>query len=388
MLTTGLERFFEIFNHNEDFKQKNFAILCNHAAIDKNYNTLWDKMIQKGYNLKTIFGPQHGLFPITQDNMIEWEGDEKVRQVKVFSLYGKHRIPTDEMLEDIDIIIIDLPDIGTRYYTFAWSLLLMMEKASDIGKRILILDRPNPLNGEKIEGPILDMEYNSFVGLAPIPVRHGMTLGELALFFRDYFKMQLDLEIIKLKNWNRKNYFNETELPWVLPSPNMPSLETAIVYPGMCLLEGTNLSEGRGTTRPFTIFGAPYINQDEFLEEINKLNLKGFILRKHKFMPTFQKYVNETCNGFEIHITDRNEFNPFLLGCAIIKTAQSLYPTEFAWKEPPYEYEYKKLPIDILLGGKKYREALINDSFENFIEICREDESFFANMRKEYLLYD
>ena len=387
MLKTGLENFFEARKNDAEFKKKKIGLLCNHTAINRDFETAWELFEKHNFNLTTLFGPQHGVFPITQDNMIEWEADTS-KKLKTYSLYGEHREPTDEMLENVDIIIIDLPDIGTRYYTFAWTMLLMMKKTAKLKKRVIILDRPNPINGKKIEGSLLNMKFQSFVGALPIPVRHGLTLGELALYMVDLHHLYLNLDIIKVTGWDRAKYLDTYDLPWVMPSPNMPDMETMLVYPGMCLLEGTNISEGRGTTKPFRVFGAPFIKYDEFLNKLNSYNLEGVIFRKHKFMPMFQKFANEVCTGFEIYITDREKFDSFLTGCAIIKATYELYPDKFEWKKPPYEYEYEKLPFDILIGDDIWRKSLINDTFENFKRKIAIDNNEFASFRKDYLIYD
>jgi uncharacterized protein YbbC (DUF1343 family) len=302
------------------------------------------------FRLSAFFGPQHGFLGQTQDNMVEWQGYEHPRlHIPVYSLYGEHREPTAEMLKSVDVLLVDLQDVGARYYTFIWTLYLCMRACEKMGIEIVVLDRPNPINGVTIEGPLPDPDYKSFVGLHPIPVRHGKTIGELARQFRNEAFSKCRLSILPLKNWEREMWFDQTGLPWVMPSPNMPTLDTATVYPGMCLLEGTNISEGRGTTRPFEIFGAPFIRGEEFRSELNALRLPGVFFRETYFQPTFQKFAGELCTGAQLHITDRDAFQPFQTGVEIIRRLRKL--KEFAWKQPPYEYETEKLPIEILLGG-------------------------------------
>ena len=228
---------------------------------------------------------------------------------------------------------------------------LCMRACEQNGIAVVVLDRPNPISGVTIEGPVLDLVYKSFVGLHSIPVRHGKTIGELAQQFRDEAFPKCRLWILPMKNWNRQMWFDQTGLPWIMPSPNMPTLETATVYPGMCLLEGTNISEGRGTTRPFEIFGAPFIDAEGLCSELNALNLPGVFFRENYFQPTFHKFAGELCGGAQIHVTDRNAFSPFRTGIEVIRCIRKLYPCQFAWKQPPYEYEYEKMPIEILLGG-------------------------------------
>jgi uncharacterized protein YbbC (DUF1343 family) len=304
------------------------------------------------FRLSAFFGPQHGFLGQTQDNMVEWKSYRHLRLgVPVYSLYGEHREPTAEMLQGIDVLLVDLQDVGTRYYTFIWTLYLCMRACEKRGVAVVVLDRPNPINGVTIEGPVLSRDYKSFVGLHPIPVRHGRTIGELATQFRDEAFPKCRLSVLPMKKWRRQMWFDQTGLPWVMPSPNMPTLATATVYPGMCLLEGTNISEGRGTTRPFEIFGAPFIGAEAFSRELNGLKLPGVFFRDSYFQPTFHKFAGELCGGAQIHVLDRDSFRPFETAVQIIRCIRRLNPESFAWKQPPYEYEQEKLPIEILLGG-------------------------------------
>jgi uncharacterized protein YbbC (DUF1343 family) len=304
------------------------------------------------FRLAAFFGPQHGFLGQTQDNMVEWESYEHSRlRIPVYSLYGQYREPSPEILKGLDVLLVDLQDVGARYYTFIWTMYLCMRACEKAAAAAIVLDRPNPINGVAIEGPTLKPDYKSFVGMHSIPVRHGRTLGELAQQFREEAFPKCELSILTMKNWKRQMWFDQTGLPWVMPSPNMPTLDTATVYPGMCLLEGTNISEGRGTTRPFEIFGAPFINAERLCNELNKLKLPGVFFRENYFQPTFHKFAGELCSGAQIHVTDRNEFRPFQTGIELIRCMRKLYPGQFAWKQPPYEYETEKLPIEILLGG-------------------------------------
>jgi uncharacterized protein YbbC (DUF1343 family) len=306
----------------------------------------------KLFRLAAFFGPQHGFLGQTQDNMVEWKGYEHPRLgIPVHSLYGEHREPTPEMLRELDAMVVDLQDIGARYYTFVWSLYLTMQACERAGITVVVLDRPNPINGLTSEGPLLDANYKSFVGLHPIPVRHGKTIGELARQFREEAFPKIGLHVLPMRGWERAMWFDETGLPWVMPSPNMPTLDTAMVYPGMCLLEGTNISEGRGTTRPFEIFGAAFVDAEKFCREMNDAKLPGAHFRETYFQPTFQKFAGELCAGAQLHVTDRDRFQPFATGVEIIRRLRKLYPNSFSWKQPPYEYEYRRLPIEVLLGG-------------------------------------
>jgi uncharacterized protein YbbC (DUF1343 family) len=304
------------------------------------------------FRLSVFFGPQHGFLGQTQDNMVEWKSYEHPRlRIPVYSLYGEHREPTADMLKDVDVLLVDLQEIGARYYTFIWTMYLCMRACEKAGIDVVVLDRPNPINGVTNEGPLLDPNYKSFVGLHPIPVRHAKTIGELARQFRDEAFPQCRVSILPMKSWERQMWLDQTGLPWVMPSPNMPTLDTAVVYPGMCLLEGTNISEGRGTTRPFEIFGAPFIEAERLSGELNASKLPGVFFRENYFQPTFQKFAGELCNGAHLHVTDRNVFQPFQTGVEIIRMLRKLYPEQFAWKQPPYEYEWKRLPIEVLIGG-------------------------------------
>jgi uncharacterized protein YbbC (DUF1343 family) len=305
------------------------------------------------FHIAAFFGPQHGFLGQTQDNMVEWKSYDHPRlHIPVYSLYGEYREPTAEMLEGLDVLLVDLQDIGSRYYTFVWTMYLSMRACQKRGIAVVVLDRPNPINGVTTEGPLLDPNYKSFVGMHPIPVRHGRTIGELAQKFRDEAFPKCELSVLPMKNWERAMWFDQTGLPWAMPSPNIPTLESAAVYPGMCLFEGTNISEGRGTTRPFEIFGAPFIEAEKLCSELNGLKLPGVFFRENYFQPTFQKFAGQLCGGAQIHVIDRERFQPFRVGVEIIKHLRNNYPEHFQWKQPPYEYEWKRLPIEVLIGGR------------------------------------
>jgi len=304
------------------------------------------------FHLAALFGPQHGYLGQTQDNMIEWEGYRHPRLgIPVHSLYGANREPTPEMLGGFDALVIDLQDIGTRYYTFIWTLYLCLKACAREGISVVVFDRPNPINGVTIEGSLPDPSYRSFVGLHPLPIRHGRTIGELALQFRDEVFPQCELVVLPMEGWERAMWFDETGLPWVLPSPNMPTLDTATVYAGMCLLEATNISEGRGTSRPFELFGAPWICGEDFAANLNMLGLPGVYFREAYFQPTFHKYAGQICAGAQLHVVDRDRFLPFQTGVEIIRHTRARYSASFQWRPPPYEYECERLPIEILIGG-------------------------------------
>lgn len=303
------------------------------------------------FQLKALFGPQHGYLGQTQDNMIEWQGFKHSDWgIPVYSLYGEHREPTPEMLMGLDALVVDMQDIGARYYTFIWTLYLCMKACEKAGIPVVVLERPNPINALTEEGPVLNPEYKSFVGLHPIKVRHGKTIGQLAEQFKREAFPNCGLKILPMENYDPGVFFEATGLPWVIPSPNMPTVDTAVVYPGMCLLEATNLSEGRGTTKPFEIFGAAYLDGRVLASKLNRLGLPGVFFREAWFQPTFHKFAGQLCGGAQIHVLDRASFLPYLTAVEILRLIKKENP-EFRWKEPPYEYEHKKLPIEVLIGG-------------------------------------
>jgi len=292
------------------------------------------------------------------------------------------------MLKDVDLLVVDLQDVGSRYYTFIWTLELCMQACHETGKAVIVLDRPNPLTGLGTEGPVLDPEYASFVGQRPLPVRHGMTIGEIGLYLCAEFYPGLDYRVVTMTGWSRKQWFDETGLPWVLPSPNIPTLDTALVYPGMCLLEGTNLSEGRGTTRPFEIFGAPFVHPETLVRVLDEFRLPGVAFRPLSFLPTFQKHANMLCGGAQIHVTDRGRFKPFKTGIAVLKAIHNTWPREFAWKQPPYEYEEIKMPVDILAGTDRLRKGI--EAWKDLDEMeawWKTESRAFERVRKRYLIY-
>ncbi len=387
-VSTGLDNLENLWP--KDMKSARVGLVAHPASVNGRFEHATQIFRRsKKLRLSCLFGPQHGIYGQTQDNMVEWEGFiDQATGLPIYSLYGKTRKPLPEMLADIDVLAIDLQDVGSRYYTFIWTLELCMEACRESGKAIVVLDRPNPIAGVHTEGPVLDPEYASFVGLRPLPVRHGMTIAEIAAYLRDEFHPNLDLRVIPMRGWKRKMWFDETGLPWVMPSPNMPTLDTAIVYPGMCLLEGTNISEGRGTTRPFEIFGAPFIHPETLVNVLREFRLPGVVFRPLYFEPTFQKHAKTVCGGAQVHVTDRNVFLPFKTGVAVLKAIHNTYPRDFAWKKPPYEYEEVKPPIDILSGTDRLRKDI--ESWKGLDDIqkwWRKETKGFEKIRKKYLLY-
>ena len=344
---------------------------------------------ERSSRLTALFGPQHGVRGEKQDNMIESETyRDPDTQLPVYSLYAETRWPTEEMMRDIDVLVFDLQDVGTRVYTFIYTMAYCMEACAQFERRFIVLDRPNPINGRNVEGNILEKEFASFVGRYPLPMRHGMTVGELALLFNKGFGIGCDLTVVPLEGWKRDMWFEQTSLPWVPPSPNLPTIESTVVYPGMVLVEGTMLSEGRGTTRPFELIGAPYINARRFEGYLNDLQLPGVWFRAAYFQPTFQKCAGTMCGGVQVHVLDREAFEPYLTGISTIAAVRALYPERFAWREPPYEYEFTRLPIEILCGTKSLPQLMdAGASPEAIRATWQTDIAGFLNLRDPYLLY-
>ncbi|GAB5046002.1 exo-beta-N-acetylmuramidase NamZ family protein [Thermodesulfovibrio sp. TK110] len=388
MVYSGIDRFEKTLPKR--FYGLQAGVLIHPASLNRKLVYTKDILIKsKKIRVKAFFGPQHGIFGDTQDNMIEWEGFvDKLTGLPVYSLYGKTRKPTAQMLDGIELFIVDLQDIGARYYTFIWTMALCMEACEEKTIPMIVLDRVNPIGGHLTEGPVLKLEFSSFVGLHPLPIRHGMTIGEIAIYFKEQFYPKLDLTVVPLSGWKRNQWFDKTGLPWVMPSPNMPTLETATVYPGMCLLEGTILSEGRGTTRPFEIFGAPFIEPEKLVKRLNDFKLKGVFFRHIYFNPTFNKFSGKLCGGAQIHVIDREKFKPFKTAIAILLAVKELYPEVNLWREPPYEYEFDKLPFDILTGSDRLRiEIEKGVTLKQMEQWWSEENENFEKIRNNYLMY-
>jgi len=369
---------------------KRIGVVCNPASVDGQLRHVADLFARyPRAELVALFGPQHGFRSDVQDNMIETgHGEDCVRRVPVYSLYSETREPTAEMLKDVDELVIDLQDVGSRIYTFIYTMANCLIACRKHRVKAIVCDRPNPIGGIGVEGPMLLHGYESFVGQYPIPMRHGMTIGELARLFNEEFGIGADLQVVTMSGWTRDMYFDATGLPWVIPSPNMPTLDTAIVYPGTVLFEGTNVSEGRGTTRPFELTGAPWPIAERFAEQMNSLGLGGVFFRPAVFEPTFQKHAKTTCAGCQMHVLDRNAFRPVEAGVALIKAFRDAGPSQFAWRPPPYEYEHTKMPIDILAGSSELREQI--EAGMNARDIARSwtaSVDGFLRTRERYLLY-
>ncbi|CAH0175937.1 hypothetical protein SRABI134_01378 [Peribacillus sp. Bi134] len=360
---------------------KKVGLITNPTGIDSKLTSIVDLLHgDPDINLTALFGPEHGVRGDAQAGAsVEYYIDEKTG-LPVYSLYGKTKKPTPEMLKDVEVLVFDIQDVGTRYYTYIYTMAYAMEAAKENDIPFIVLDRPNPQGGESVDGPVLEPEFSSFVGLYPIPLKHGMTVGELATLFNKEFNIGADLKVIKMKGWKRDMDYDDTGLPFVLPSPNMPAVSTTFVYPATGLIEGTNVSEGRGTTKPFELIGAPYINSDELAGKLNELRLPGVKFRAASFTPTFSKHAGKLSHGVEIYITDREEFKAVPTGLHIIKTIQDLYPDDF-------EFLAAK-NFNLLIGNGWVMSRIEEGSSVN--EIMKEyqvKQDAFKKVRKNYLLY-
>jgi uncharacterized protein YbbC (DUF1343 family) len=384
----GLERLLD--DRVEAVKDARVALVCNQASVDHSFRHAADLLFaHPAINLTTLFGPQHGIRGDVQDNMIE-TGHARDRRtgLPIYSLYSETREPTDEMLRDVDVVVVDLQGVGCRIYTFAYTMANCMRVAARLGKKVVVCDRPNPIGGEKVAGNVTEAGHESFVGQYLLPTRHGMTMGELARLFNDHFGIGCELEVVELVGWSRNLWYGDTDGPWVLPSPNIPTPNSCKVFPGTVHLEGTQMSEGRGTTRPFELVGAPYIQADQYADELTRLDLPGVLFRASVFMPTFQKHGGKACGGVQIHVTDRDAFEPVQAGVAIVKTAHDMYPNAFRWKDPPYEYEYTRNPFDVIAGTTQLREQIERgDSLEAIVDSWQPRLDEFRGVRERYLLY-
>jgi uncharacterized protein YbbC (DUF1343 family) len=385
---TGLEHFLEA--PPRLISGRRLGLLCNPASVSATLRHARDLIHHRlPGSLTALFSPQHGFYSEKQDNMIEsTDIMERVLGIPVYSLYGETRKPMAEMFERIDSLLIDLQDVGTRVYTFVYTLSYCMEAAKQWGKEIIVLDRPNPISGVSVEGNCLTPDCISFVGRYPLPMRHGMTIGELARLFNDAYGIDCDLTVIPMKGWQRSMYFEDTGLPWVAPSPNLPTPASATVYPGQVLWEGTNVSEGRGTTQPFELFGAPFIDPDRILKHIGASGIPGATLRPVGFEPTSNKWQGKLCRGFQIHITDRKIYKPYRTSLLLLSAVLSLHGKEFSWKSPPYEYEFQRLPIDLILGDSLLRQRIeASEDIDQTEALWQEETAMFKKLREAFLLY-
>ncbi len=387
-ISLGLEKVLK--EQKVQLKNLRIGLICNQASVNHQFRHAADLFFEHtDINLVALFGPQHGIRGDVQDNMVETlhETDKKTG-LPIYSLYSEIRHPSEAMLENLDALVFDLQDVGCRVYTFIYTLANSMKSCAEFGKKMFVLDRPNPVNGITVEGNLLEIGHESFVGQFPIPIRHGLTIGEIAKLFNQEFNINCDLEVISMDGWSREDFYDETDSPWVMPSPNMPTVDTAIVFPGTVYLEGTQISEGRGTTRPFEIVGAPFVDAQELTDALKSLELSGVVFRSTKFIPTFQKHAGKVCEGVFLHVTDRETYESVITGLAVVKTIFELYPNEFKWKEPPYEYVFDRNPFDVISGTFQTRQFIEKRIDINYIKTSWQgDVEKFTELRKKYLMY-
>jgi uncharacterized protein YbbC (DUF1343 family) len=367
-------------------KGKRVGLITNPTGVDQKLNSIVDILFtHPDVELTALFGPEHGVRGSAQAGQYVEKYTDEITGLPVYSLYGSTKKPTPEMLQDVDVLLFDIQDVGTRFYTYIYTMALAMEAAKENNIPIVVLDRPNPISGTKVEGPVLEDKYSSFIGEYPIPVRHGMTVGELVKLFNKEFSIGADLTVVEMDGWKRNMYYDETHMQFVLPSPNMPTLETALVYPGAALIEGTNVSEGRGTTKPFELIGAPFINSTELAKTLNALKLPGVTFRAASFVPTFSKHVNVLSHGVQIHVTDRKSYKPFETGLHLVKTIHDLYPDKFQFRTPNSSGISF---FDNLVGNGSIRAGIESGkTVEEMKEEWKPELDEFMNVREKYLLY-
>jgi uncharacterized protein YbbC (DUF1343 family) len=383
---TGLER---LLDRPEPVRGLRLGLVVNPSSITPGLEHAAAALsARRGVKIAALFGPEHGIAADAQDLVEVGHSRDRDTGLAVHSLYGETRVPTPQMLAGVDAMVFDVQDVGSRYYTFVYTMLHVLEACARDGKRVVVLDRPNPIGGDAVDGNVLAPEYRSFVGMHPLAVRHGMTVGELALMFREERALGVDLQVVPMKGWRRPLAYEDTGLPWVLPSPNMPTVDTAFVYPGGCLVEGTNLSEGRGTTRPFELVGAPWLDGQALARALERERVPGAGFRAASFTPTFQKHADVPCHGVQVHVFDRSRFPAFLAYLLLIHHARRQDPERFAWRNPPYEYERVKLPFDVLCGTDRIRKAIESGvSPKRLAAGWRREQAAFRKRRAKYLLY-
>lgn len=380
--------------YRRSLRGRRIGLIANPTSVTSDLRSTVDVLAaQAACQLRALFGPEHGVRGDVQDGIRVTSGVDEATGLPVYSLYGAHKRPTADTLKEVDLLLYDIQDVGCRYYTYPYTLSYVMEAAAECDIEVLVLDRPNPINGRTLEGPVLDPRLSSFVGRYPIPVRHGLTIGELAQYMNAEFGIDCRLKIIPMEGWRRRDWYDQTGLPWIPPSPNIPTLEMAIVYPGTCLIEGTNASEGRGTTKPFECIGAPWVRARELADELNARALPGVRFRPVSFTPTFSKHAGALCHGVQTHVTNRNELRAFETGLHLVDAFIQLYPTEFAFL--PTSWEGRPPHFDLLSGVPDLREKLIaRVPVREIIEAWQAPSSeqgqamrAFLRRRKAYLLY-
>ncbi|MGE5184307.1 MAG: exo-beta-N-acetylmuramidase NamZ domain-containing protein [Acidobacteriota bacterium] len=368
---------------------KRLGLICNPTAVDAELHHAIDLL--GNYELVALFGPEHGVRGDAQDMIGVDAARDAASGLPVHSLYGDTEAslaPTAAMLDELDVLVYDVQDVGSRYYTFVWTMVLAMRACAKAGKPFVVLDRPNPITGLHVEGSLIQPGYESFVGLVSAANRHGMTAGEIARWRHGVENLDVELAVIAMTGWSRDAWFEHTGLPWVMPSPNMPTVDTALVYPGMCLVEGTELSEGRGTTRPFELSGAPWLDGARLAKDMTEMGLPGCRLRPVVFTPTFHKHAGKPCGGVQIHVTDHNAFRPYRTGVAFLKACRDQAPDHFQWRAKAYEFVDQIAAIDLLAGGPQLREGIdAGASLDDLTRRWPRDEGSFLDERQPYLLY-
>ena len=377
-------------NRLDLLRGKRIGILSNPTSVDRKLHHIVDLLWgHREITVTTLMGPQHGGRGETQDNMIEWQDyRDPVTDLPVYSLYSHTRKPTAEMLDEIDALVIDMQDVGARIYTYVYTMVLAMEACREADVEVIVLDRPNPINGVDVEGPVLEPGFSSFVGLYPLPIRHGLTIGELARYFNEEMEIGCRLQVVPMSGWQRHMFFSDTGLPWVIPSPNLPTPDTALIYPGVVIFEGTNLSEGRGTTRPFEMSGAPWVRPERLLPLLGNLAQGSATFRPVFTVPTFHKWEGDFIGGVQIHVTDPRSYRPFRTGLGLLLAYRSVNPDRFEWLAPPYEYEFEKLPFDILCGTDSIRLQIeAGSDLESIESSWKPALDQFKRIRSGYLIY-
>lgn len=379
----GLDVFLR--RHVREFKGERIGLVTNMTGVNRRLIPIIDLFYgHPDIRLTALYGPEHGIRGDAKEGEAVASSTDAYTGLPVFSLYGKYRKPTPQMLEPVDVVVFDLQDIGSRYYTFIYTMAYVMEACGEQGKRFVVLDRPNPIGGTSVEGNVLEPQFRSFVGLYPIPNRHGLTIGELALLYTHEFGISCDVTVVQMEGWERDMYFDETGLFWVPPSPNTTGLDMCTLYPGTCLIEGTNLSEGRGTTRPFEIAGAPFVDGYALAKQFNERRVRGVLARPVSFVPTYQKYKGLRCEGVQLHVEDREKIHAFQVGITLLETVAALYPDQFSFREA--ERGSARF-FDLLAGTQKLRHHILAGSTREFLAECEPELEQFKRRVEPYLLY-
>jgi uncharacterized protein YbbC (DUF1343 family) len=378
----GLDLFLE--TEYKEFQNQRIGLVTNMTGVDQRLNTTIDLFFEHSdIRLVALYGPEHGIRGNAKEGEKVTSSIDNNTKLPAYSLYGETRRPTKEMMENVDVIVFDMQDIGSRYYTYIYTMAYVMEACAQYNKKMIVLDRPNPIAGINMEGNLVEEDVRSFVGLLPIPNRHGMTIGELAWMFRHEFGYTCDLTVVPMKNWTRDMYYDETGLLWVPPSPNTTNLDMNLLYTGTCLFEGTNISEGRGTTRPFEWIGAPFIDGQKLAKHVNEKRLPGVLARPVTFSPTYQKYNGQVCEGVQLHIIDREQVHSLKTGITLLESIVELYPSDFQF----VKNDHGKYFFDLLAGTKKLRTDIMNIQTDDFFEECNKQLIDFEKVKKQYHLY-